>query len=73
MCLVTQSCPALSTPWTVAHQTPLSMEFSRREYLSGLPVPSPGYVPNPGIELRSLVSPALAGGFLTTTPPGKPL
>ena len=41
------------TPWTVAHQAPPSMEFSRKEYWSGLPFPSPGDVPNPGIEPRS--------------------
>ena len=46
------------------------MEFSRQEYWSGLPLPPPGYVPNPGIEP---VSPALAGGFFTTEPPGKSL
>ena len=49
------------TPWTVAHQAPLSMGFSRQEYCSGLPFPSPGDLPNPGIEPRSLKSPALAG------------
>ena len=38
------------TPWTVAHQVPLSMEFSRQEYWSGLPFPSPGDLPDPGIE-----------------------
>ena len=48
------------------------MEFSRQEYWSGLSFPSPGELPNPGIELPSLVDPALAGGFLTTVPPGKP-
>ena len=47
------------TPWTVAGQTPLSMEFSRQEYWSGLPFPSPGYLPKPGIEPASPVSPAL--------------
>ena len=41
------------TPWTVAHQTPPSMEFSRQEYWSGLPFPSPGDLPEPGIEPRS--------------------
>ena len=41
------------TPWTVAHQAPLSMGFSRQEYWSGLPFPSPGDLPNPGIEPRS--------------------
>ena len=53
------------TPWTVVHQTPLSMEFSRQEYWSGLPCPSPGDLPNPGIKAESVMSPALAGGFFT--------
>ena len=56
------------TPWTVAHQVPLSMQFSSQEHWSGLPFPSPGDPPNPGIESRS---PALAGGFFTTEPSGK--
>ena len=47
------------TPGTVAHQAPLSMEFSRLEYWSGLPFPSPGDLPNPGTEPESPVSPAL--------------
>ena len=51
--LVAKSCPTLSTPWTVAHQTPLSMGFSRQEYGSGLPLPSPGDLPNTGIKARS--------------------
>ena len=55
------------TPWTVACQAPLSMEFSRQEYWSGLQFPSPGGLPNPGTEPRSLVFPALAGGFFTTS------
>ena len=55
-----------------AHQGPLSMGFSRQEYCSGLPLPSPGDLPDPGIEPVSLVSPALAGRFFTTAPPGKP-
>ena len=59
-------------PWTVAHQAPLSMEFSREEYWSRLPFPPPGYLPDPGIEPSSLVSPALAGRFLTTVSPGRP-
>ena len=60
------SCVRLfSTPWTVACQAPLSMGFSRQEYWSGLPCPPPGDLPNPGIELTSLASPALAGGFIT--------
>ena len=50
------------TPWTVAHQAPLSMGFSRQEYWSGLPFPSPDDLPDPGIDP---FSPALAGGFFT--------
>ena len=57
------------TPWTVACQAPLSMGLSWQEYWSGLPFPSPGDLPDPGIETTS---PALAGGFFTTVPPGKP-
>ena len=53
--LVTKSCPTLVTPWTVACQAPLSMGFSRQEYWSGLPFPSPGDLPDPGIEPRSPV------------------
>ena len=60
----------LVTPRTVAHQAPLSIGFSRQEYWSGLPFPSPGDLPDPGIEPAS---PALAGGFFTTEPPWKPL
>ena len=48
--LVTKSCSTLVTPWAVAHQAPLSMGFSRQEYWSGLPFPSPGDLPNPGIK-----------------------
>ena len=58
------------TPWTVARQAPLSMGFSRQEYWSGLPFPSLGDLPNSGIELVSLASPVLVGGFFTTEPPG---
>ena len=54
------------TPWTVTHQAPLSMEFSRQEYWNGLPCPLPGDLPNPGIKLMSLTSPELAGGSSTT-------
>ena len=60
------------TPWTVACQAPLAMEFSRQEYWSGLPFPPPRDLPNLGIEPTSFVSPALAGTFFTTVPPGKP-
>ena len=56
-----------ATPWTVAHQAPLSMGFSSQEYWSRLPSPSPGDLPNPGVEPTSLASPALAGGFFTTS------
>ena len=56
-------------PQTVSHQAPLPMEFSRQEYWSGLPFPSPGDLSDPGIKPRS---PALAGTFFTTEPPGKP-
>ena len=59
--------------WTVAHQAPLSMTFSRQEYWSGLPFPPLGGLPGPGTEPSSLVSPALAGGFFTTRAIGKPL
>ena len=58
-----------STLWTVAHQAPPSMGFSRQEYRSGLPFPSPGDLPNPGIEPRS---PALQADTLSSEPPGKP-
>ena len=61
--LVTKSCPTLVTPWTVAHQAPLSMGFSKQEYWSGLPFPSPGDLPDPGIEPRS---PALQTDALPT-------
>ena len=58
------------TPWTVACQAPLSMGFSRQEYWSGLPCPPPGDLPDPGIEPSSLMSPASAGGFFTTSATG---
>ena len=57
------------TPWTVIHQAPLSMEFSRQEYWSGLPCFSPGDLPDPGIELRS---PTLQADSLLSEPPRKP-
>ena len=72
VCVCTLSCVLLFvTPWTAAHQAPLSMEFYRQEHWSGVPFPPPGDLPSPGIEPRSLGSPALAGGFFTTSPPGK--
>ena len=55
------------TLWTLMHQAPLSMGFSRQEYWSGLPYPPPGDLPNPRIKPMSLMSPALAGGFFTTS------
>ena len=55
-----------SAPWTLAHQTPLSMEFYRKEYWNGLPLPTPGDLPNPGIEPKSPMSTPLAGRFFTT-------
>ena len=57
-----------ATPWTVAYQAPRNMGFSRQEYWSGLPFPTPGDLLNPGIEPTS---PALAGQSFTTAPPGK--
>ena len=59
--------PLFVTLWTVAHLAPLSMGFSRQKYWSGLPCPPPGDLPNPGIKPTSLVSPASAGGFFTTS------
>ena len=56
-----------ATPWTVAHQAPLSMGFSRQEYWSGLPYSPPEDLPDPGIEPACLKSLALAGGFFTTS------
>ena len=58
--------------WTVAHQALLSVEFSKQEYWNGLPFPLPRDLSNPGMEPTSLASPALAGRFFTTVPPGKP-
>ena len=57
-----------ATPWTVAYQAPPSMGFSRQEYWSGLPFPSPGDLPNPGIEPGS---PAFRADTLPSEPPGK--
>ena len=62
-----------ATLWTVAHQAPLSMGFSRQEYWSGLPCPPPGDLPDPGIEPASLTSSALAGRFFTPSATRKPL
>ena len=63
-----QSCPTLCDPWTVVHQAPLSMGFSRQEHWSELPCPSPGDLPHPGIKPESLISPAnWQEGFLPST------
>ena len=64
--LVAKSCLTLATPWTVAHQAPLSIKFSRHEYWSRWPLPSPGDLPDPGIKPESLASPVLASGFFTS-------
>ena len=58
------------TPWTVTRQASLSMEFSRPEHWSGQPFPSPGHLPNPGMEPRS---PTLQADSLPAEPPGKPI
>ena len=64
LCACVLSCVQLfATPWTLARQAPLSMDFSRREYWSGLPFPSPGNLPDTGIEPVSPVTPILAGRF----------
>ena len=65
---VAQLCPTLCDLWTVAHKAPPSMGFSRQEYWSGLPFPSPGDLPDPGVEPRS---PTLQADALTSAPPGK--
>ena len=66
---VAQSCLTFMTPWTVAYQAPLSMGFSRQEHWRGLPFPSPGDLPDPGIKPGS---PALQADSLPAKPPGKP-
>ena len=67
--LVVQSYPTLCDLWTVAHQAPLSMEFSRQEYWTGWPFPSPGDLPDSGVKPRS---PALQADSLPSQSPGKP-
>ena len=68
--LVTQLCPTVCDPWTVAHQAPLSVEVSRQDDWSGLPFPFPGDLPDPGIEPRS---PTLQADSLPAEPPGNTL
>ena len=70
MCVLSRSVVSNSaSPWTVAHQAPLSMGFSRQEYWSGLPFPSPGDLPDPGIESESPVMQAVS---LPAETPGNP-
>ena len=67
-CVCAHPCPTLYDPMYCIPPTPLSMGFSRQEYWRGLLFPTPGDLPDSGIELTSLASPALAGGFFTTEP-----
>ena len=67
--LVFQSCPTFATLWTLAHQVPLSMEFSRQEHWNGFPFPPPGDLPDAGTEPRF---PALQSDCLLSKPSGKP-
>ena len=69
LCMLTQMCQILCKSMDCS--PPGSMGFSRQEYWSRLPFPSPRDLPDPGIKPASLASPALAGGFFTTIPPGK--
>ena len=70
VCVCALNCvPFFATPWTVALQAPLPMEFLRQEYWSGLPLPSAGGLPHPGTEPESLASPAPAGRFITSASP----
>ena len=64
---------SFATPWTVTRQAPLSMGLSRQEYWGGLPFPPPENLPDPGIGSVSPASSALAGGFFTAEPLGKPM
>ena len=76
MCVYICICSVMSdseTSWTAAHEAPVSTGFHRQEYWSGLPFPTSGDLPHPGIEPESLASLALAGGFFTTASPGKPV
>ena len=73
LCSVAQGCPTLCNPMDCSLQAPLSMGFPRQEYCSGLPFPTAWDLPDPGIELISLEFSALASGFFTTAPPGKPM
>ena len=70
LCLVAQLCRTLCDPGTVAHQAPLSMGFSQARILEWVAIPSPGDLPDPGIEPRS---PALQADSSPSEPPGKPI
>ena len=70
--LFTQSCWLFASPWTVAHQAPLSTGFSWQEYWNGFPFPPPGDLPEPGIKPMSLVSPALQEEALLLSHQGSP-
>ena len=69
MCAWSAVSNSFGTPWTLAHQAPLSIRFSRQEYWSGLPIQSPGDRPHPENKPTFPVSPAFASGFFNTEPP----
>ena len=71
LCAVISCVRFFTTPWTIAFQAALSMEFSRQEYWSGLPLPTPGDLPEPGIEILSPAFLSLVGKCFNTVPPGK--
>ena len=73
MCLYSVIYESFVTPWTVTCQASLSLGFPRQGYWSGVPFPSPGDLPDPGIKPVSVVSPALVGRFFTTAPHGEHL
>ena len=66
------ACSVFAAPWTVVFQAPVSLGFSRQEYWDRLPFPTSSDLPDPGIRPASVASPALAGRFFITVPPGKP-
>ena len=70
-CVLSTQSSDFVTPWTVASQAPLSMEFSRQEYWSTLPFPAPGDLPSPGIAPRSTASLEMVADSLPLVPPGK--
>ena len=70
-CAVAHLYPTPCSPWTVAHQAPLPMEFSRQEHWAGVPFSTAGDLPDSGLKHASFVSPALAGRFFILAPPGE--